>query len=408
MNSYALYIARRLYAQHGTEGRASRLARLIATVGVMLGLTVMMVSVSVVVGFKGEITSKVRGFGGDAQVVNLRSLGSNVAEPLRLSTRQLAAIRRALGVQLAAPFCERPAMLKTDEAFRGVVLRGIADDYDTTFLARHLACGRLRTHGSEVVLSRTLAADLGLEVGSRIYAYAFEGGVRARRLTVVGIYETHMTDFDRTIVYAPIGLTQGLAAWDADQYTGLMVTMVDGGRSTVNGLRKTIHGLRDQDGAYLAAPTTEELFPGLFAWLSLLDANVWVILALMTAVAAFTMISGLLILILERTSFIGTMKALGADNRGLRHTFLLMALFIVGRALVLGDVLALILIVAQRQLGLIHLDATTYYVDTVPMALPWGLFALVNIVTLTLTTAAMIIPSYVVSHISPARAIRFE
>lgn len=402
MNSYALYIARRLYAQHGSEGRASRLARLIATVGVMLGLTVMMVSVSVVVGFKGEITSKVRGFGGDAQVVNLRSLGSNVAEPLRLSAAQLAAIRHTRGVQLAAPFCERPAMLKTDEAFRGIVLRGIADDYDTTFLARHLVDGSLRTKKSEVVLSRTLAADLGLEVGSRIYAYAFEGGVRARRLTIVGIYETHMTDFDRTIVYAPIGLTQGLAAWDADQYTGLMVN------GQVEGLRQTIHGLRDQDGAYLAAPTTEELFPGLFAWLSLLDANVWVILALMTAVAAFTMISGLLILILERTSFIGTMKALGADNSGLRHTFLLMALFIVGRALVLGDVLALVLIVVQRQLGLIHLDATTYYVDTVPMALPWGLFALVNILTLTLTTAAMIVPSYVVSHISPARAIRFE
>lgn len=404
-------IALRLYRTRGGAPRASRLARYIATAGVAVGLTVMIISVSVVIGFKGEIRDKVRGFGGDIEVLNLKSLQSQQQEPLRLAPEQEEALRSVRGVRCVERFCERAAMLKTDDAFRGIMLRGVGEEYDTTFLSAHLVEGTLRLRtATDIVLSRRLAQDLSLQLGSRIYCYAFEGGIKARRLTVAGIYETHMTDFDASIVYAPLRLAQGLAGWDSTQVSGYTL-LIDPHASldeTARAVRDASHQARDLDGAYLAAPTIRDLYPGLYAWLSLLDANVWVILALMIAVAAFTMISGLLILILERTHFIGVMKALGATNSQLRHTFLLLAMLIVGQALVVGNVLALALIVVQQQTGLIHLDPETYYVDTVPMAIHWGYILLINLLTLTLTFLALIVPSYVVSHIHPARSIRFE
>ena len=412
---YTWLMARRIFSHQDDAARVSRPAIRISTIGVAIGVAVMLVSVSVALGFQHEVQAKLLGFGSHIQVFSYESLGSEELKPIVIDSDITERIEAIPGVSHVQRFCVKPGMLKTDESFRGVVFRGVGQEYDTSFLSQHLVAGEMphltdSVSSGQLLISQQLAQQLQLQVGSSVYAYFFENSIKARRFRVSGIYCTHLADFDKQIVYADLYNVNRLFNWDTHQMSGAEILTDDITRldEVRDQLVKSIHKQHDAYGAQYTSMTIRELYPQVFAWLHLLDLDVWVILILMTCVAGFTMISGLLIIILERTNFIGVMKAMGATNAEMRHLFLHYAVFIVLRGMLYGNLLAFALIVLQYFTGIVHLDPNVYYVDSVPVLLCWPYFLLVNIFTLVSCVMALILPSYIISSIHPARSIRFE
>ena len=412
---YTWFIARRLFSHSGDARKVSRPAVIIATAGVAVGVAVMIVSVCVVLGFKGEIQQKVLGFGSHIQVLNYESVAQGMSSPIVIDNEIETHLMDIPGVRRVQRFCIKPGMLKTTQSFRGVTFRGIGPDYDVTFLQAHLVDGRLPVFSDtistgDLLISQRLAQQLMLKCGDSIYAYFFEQNVRARRFTVCGIFSTNLTDFDNAIVYADLFTVKALLKWDPDQYSGAEIVIDDFSKLDEVSARVSseINHTQDAYGAYYTSPTIRELYPQIFSWLDLLDMDVLVILILMISLSGFTMISGLLIIILERTNFIGVMKALGASNGSIRHLFLYFAAFIILRGLILGNFIAFVLILAQQHFGLIHLNPEIYYVNTVPLQLNVSYIIIINLVTLFISLLSLILPSYIVSNIHPARSIRFE
>ena len=410
-----LFIASRLFRDKGDARKVARPAIVIATCGVAIGLAVMIVSVCVVLGFKGDIRDKVIGFGSHVQIQNYAAVATNAPLPVVVTDSLMRQVEAVDGVSHVQRFSNKEGILKTDEEFKGVLLHGVGAEFDAAFLKAHLEEGEIpefsdSVASNRIVVSRQMADELHLEVGDRIFAYFFEQSVRARRFTVAGIYCTHLSEFDDAMVFTDLYTCNRLNAWEADQYSGLEVSVAGFDRldEVTNKLVKMVNSQTDAYGASYAAMNIEELYPQIFAWLSLLDVNVWVILALMVSVAGFTMVSGLLIIILERTNFIGVMKALGATNRDIRHIFLCFSVFVIGRGLLWGNVVGIGLVVLQSCFGLFKLDAATYYVEVVPVFFHFGYVAAINVATLVICVSALIVPSFLVSHIHPAKAIRFE
>ena len=412
---YTWFIARRLFSHSGDAKKVSRPAIIIATAGVAVGVAVMILSVCVVLGFKGEIQQKVLGFGSHIQVLNYESIAQGVSMPIVINDEVESGLMEVPGVRHVQRFCVKPGMLKTSESFRGVTFRGIGPEYDVSFLQEHLVDGHLPAFSDTastggLLISQRLAQQLMLKTGDDIYAYFFEQSVRARRFTVSGIFTTNLTDFDNAIVYVDLYTVKSLIKWDPAQYSGAEITIDDFSKldEVAAQVASKINHTQDAYGAYYTSPTIRELYPQIFSWLDLLDMDVLVILILMICLSGFTMISGLLIIILERTNFIGVMKALGASNGSIRHLFLYFAVFIILRGLVLGNLIAFAIIFVQQHFGLVHLNPEIYYVSTVPLQMNATYIIIINLATLLISLLSLILPSYIVSNIHPARSIRFE
>jgi lipoprotein-releasing system permease protein len=256
-----------------------------------------------------------------------------------------------------------------------------------------------------------MADKLRLKVGDRVHAYFIDADdVRARRFTVSAVYQTNMKRFDDLICLTDLYTTQKLNGWTADECTGAELLVNDFSQldETNRSVALMLKGRFDDEGNLMSPQTITSAYPQVFSWLELLDINVWIILALMIAVAGFTMISGLLIIILERTRMIGVLKALGARNTTIRHTFLWFATFIIGRGLLWGNIVGIGIVVLQQQTGIITLDPQTYYVSQAPMELNIPLIILLNIATLIISVVVLIGPSYLVSRIDPAKSMRYE
>ena len=255
-----------------------------------------------------------------------------------------------------------------------------------------------------------MAQELNLKVGEKVYAYFFSENVKARRFLITGIYETHLREFDNTLVFTDLFGTQKLNGWETDQCSGAEIRIADFNRveEYAFDIAQVMNRTQDRDGNTYSTHSIKELYPGIFSWLSLLDTNVYVILILMILLSIFTMTAGLLILILERTSFIAVMKSLGATNSQIRHIFLHFAAMLIGRGLVIGNILGIGLALLQKYGAVVHLDPATYYVDAVPIQFSWPLIIVLNIATLLLTTLVLTIPSHLVSRIQPARVMRFD
>ena len=412
---FNLFVAKRLFNDKGGVRNVSRPAIRIATAGVAIGLAVMIVSVCVVLGFKSEIRSKVIGFGSHIQIINYESISSGVSKPVAFPDSLIKEIRQVPGVSHVQRFSNKGGILKTDDAFEGILLHGVGAEFNADFLKSNLKEGEIPVFSADsatnrIVVSQTIADRLHLSCGDRVFAYFFDGTVRARRFTVSGIYQTNLSEFDDNMVFTDLYVCNRLNNYADDQYAGVEITVdrFDDVDLVAGSLVGKVNHLVDEYGAGYAAMTIRELYPQIFDWLDLLDVNVWVILILMVAVAGFTMISGLLIIILERTNFIGVMKALGATNRSMRHVFLYFAVFIVGRGLLWGNVLGIGLVVLQYYFNMVHLDPATYYVDAVPVLFNAGYIVAINAATAFISVFVLILPSLLVSRIHPAKSIRFE
>lgn len=410
--NFPLFIAKRIFSDKGDRRKVSRPAIRIATVGVAIGLAVMIITVSVVLGFKHTVRDKVVGFGSHIQVYNLQG---NIM-PISINDSTLTAYEAVDGVLQAERFALTQGILKTDNDFLGVMFKGIGPEYDTHFLEDCLIEGELPDFSDTktkypLVVSKTMADKLRIHAGDRLFAYFIgDDDVRTRRFTVSAIYQTNMKRFDDMVCLTDLCVTQRLNGWDSLQCTGAEVLVNDFDRLRETN-RNLLDILRDNDKRNDEAAvsyTITDIYPQVFSWLELLDINVWIILGLMIAVAGFTMISGLLIIILERTQMIGILKALGARNSTIRHTFLWFAAFIIGRGLLWGNIMGLGIVLIQKYTGVVKLDAQTYYVNEAPMELNLLLIALLNVVTLLVSVFVLVAPSYLVSHIHPARSMHYE
>ena len=414
--NFSLYIARRIYKEQGDRRKVSRPAIHIATAGVAIGLAVMLISVSVVFGFKHTIRDKVVGFGSDIQVADFMTLQASEQYPICMDDSMLNVLRKTPGVRHVQRFAIKQGLLKTDSDFLGVTFKGMGPEFDTTFIHQNMVAGTIpqfsdTTSQNRILISKSMANRLRLKCGQKIYAYFIDHqGVRARRFTISGIYQTNLSQYDKVISYTDLYTTVKLNGWESDQASGAEITVKDFDR--VNDVEKIlvdrVNRTEDKYGETYSSQTIMDINPQIFHWLGLLDLNVWIILGLMIAVAGVTMISGLLIIILERTTMIGVLKALGTRNRTIRHTFLWFAVFIIGKGLLIGNLIGLGLILLQRITGIVKLDPATYYVSTVPVEFNFPLFILLNAVTLFISIIVLVAPSYLISHIHPAKSMRYE
>lgn len=307
-------------------------------------------------------------------------------------------------------------ILKTDSDFLGVAFKGVGEEFDTAFLSRNMIEGSIpkfsgEKSGSKILISKMMADKLNLHAGSKVYGYFMTGDdVRMRKYTVSGVYQTNLQKYDETICFSDLYSVTKLNGWEADQATGaeLSIKNYDELDNVLHTVTKNVNKHVDSYGETYCSATVEELNPQIFSWLDLLDLNVWIILVLMVCVTGFTMISGLLIIILERVQMIGVLKALGAKNGMVRRTFLWFAVFIIGKGMVIGNILGIGICLIQHYTGIVKLDPATYYVAETPVEIDIPLFLLVNIATLLVSVLVLIIPSFLASHIRPAQSMRYE
>ena len=413
---WKLFVARRIYRSKEGEKEVSKPAVLIAMWGIAIGLAVMIVAVAVVIGFKHEVRDKVVGIGSDIAITNFDAQKSYETVPVVAGDSLLDALRSMEGVKHVQRYSTKPGMIMTEDNFLGMVLKGVSQEYDWKFLKEHLQEGEIPSFTdsastNRTLVSRTIANKLNLKLGDKLYTYYISAeNVRARHLEVVGIYQTNFSIYDDMFLLTDLYTVNRLNAWQADQASGIELEVADVSRleETKEAISAEVDMLKDRYGATYYTQTVEESNPQIFAWLDLLDMNVWVILILMTGVAGFTMISGLLIIILERTNMIGVLKALGADNLAIRKVFLSFSVFLIGRGMLWGNIIGLSFVFIQSQFHLFKLDPSIYYVDSVPVAFNLWWWVLLNVCSLLASVLMLVGPSYLIAHIHPAKSIRFE
>lgn len=414
--NWKLFVARRIYGSQEGEKEVSGPAVLIATWGIAIGLAVMIVAVAVVIGFKHQVRNKVVGIGSDITITHFDAQKSYETVPVAASDSLLEALKAMEGVKHVQRYSTKPGMIMTEDNFLGMVLKGVSQEYDWEFLKNHLQEGEIPVFSdtaftNRTLISRTIANKLHLKVGDKLYTYYIEGdNVRARRLSVAGIYQTNFALYDDLFLLTDLYTVNRLNSWKPDQVSGIELEVTDYNRleEIKEDIRTQIDASSDSYGSTYYTQTVEESNPQIFAWLDLLDMNVWVILILMTGVAGFTMISGLLIIILERTNMIGVLKALGADNLAIRQVFLSFSVLLIGKGMFWGNLIGLAFVGIQSAFHPFKLDPVTYYVDSVPVEFNIWWWVLLNVCTLLVSVLMLVGPSYLITRIHPAKSIRFE
>lgn len=410
-----LFLARHIYTDRQERRKVSKPAITIATVGVAIGLAVMIISASVVMGFKHTVRDKVVGFGCHIQVADFMTLQTAESYPIVMDDSMMTALSNMEGISHVQRFATKQGILKTDDDFLGVLFKGVGPEFDSTFVHSNLVEGTIPAFSdslstNKIVISKQMADKLRLHAGDRVFAYFVDRNVRMRRFTVAGIYETNLSQYDNILVLTDLYTAVRLNAWEHDQASGAELTLRDFSQldEVSAAIADEVNRTVDHYGATYSSKNIRELYPQIFGWLDLLDLDVWIILALMIAVSAVTMISGLLIIIIERTSMIGILKALGARTHTIRSTFLWFAAFVTIRALILGNILGIGLMVLQQQTGFVRLDPQTYYVSTVPVEMNPLYIVLINLATLLISIIVLIGPSYLIATIHPAKSMRYE
>ncbi|MBR6118152.1 MAG: ABC transporter permease [Paludibacteraceae bacterium] len=377
--------------------------------GIIVGITVMILTVCIVVGFKQTVTNKLAGFDAHIQVVSFETNDSYDLSPIEVSDSLLVQLRSFPHVTAASPFITKPGMLKTDSAFHGIVLKGT--EY-WSFFEDNRVEGVIPSEPQQVLLSRLVANRLQLHVGDPVPCYFIEEkDVRARKLTISGIYDSGFEQYDELFVLTPLETMRSLQKWDSTTYSGIDI-LVDDVRNIESAYDDiyfaTVNHIDENGYNCYFVQNLYEKNPKIFLWLDLLDMNVVLIIILMLIVAGMNMVTGLIILILESVQLIGTLKALGANNRFIRRIFLTQASMLIVKGLLWGNILGLTLAAIQYFGHVIPLESATYYVNTVPVAFPWMWIVLLNAVTMALCMLVLLLPSMIISNIHPAKVMHFE
>lgn len=401
------FIAKRI--TFNSKRTFSKLIVRIAILGIMLGLAVMILAVAIVKGFKTEIREKVRGFSGDIQISKLNLNSSYENTPFNMSDADFTKISTGQGVLFMQPFATKPGIINTGEEAEGVVLKGVDKSYNSQYFKNILIDGQFidftdsTKSKSQILISKFTSDRLNLKVGDDFLMYFIENSLRKRKFKIVGIYNLGVEEVDKVFVIGDINLIRGLNNWEENQVGGYELRV-----NNFDNLEHIEARVYDELSAELKSYTVKQNYPAIFEWLSLLDVNTQVILILMMAVAVINMISALLIMILERTNMIGILKALGNSNWNIRKIFLYNAAYLIGLGLLLGNILGIGLGFIQFKTHFLKLDQASYYISFVPVQLDIQDILLLNAGTLIISLLVLLIPSLLVSRISPLKAIRFK
>ena len=412
---FELFFIKKLHLYRtGKSAESSAFTLKIATFGISLAIIIMIASIAIVSGFKSTIINKISQLEPHIELRTGEYQTTNAsADSISLSPELIQAINSQTGgIKSASLVAESPCIVKTKDDFNGMVLKGVTEKFDSTFLSGCITDGTYNVSGNNIIISKHIADKIKIAIGNKISVFFIKDGkIKQRRLTVAGIYNTDFEDFDKAIIIGDIKIVQSVNSWNNDTGTSIDIFCNDINEAgtvrenIASSLLKSLYA-QNSDKVYQLS-TIRENNSTYFAWLDLLDTNIVVILILMTIVSCFSLIAGLLIVVLNRINMIGILKSLGADNRCIRTIFIYLAEKIVLRAMVIGNAAGLLLIMLQKHFHIIGLDASTYYMSYVPVEINIWLLVL-NIGILIVSTAALIGPSYIIASITPAKTIKFE
>ena len=416
--NFEFFVAKRIHFSRvkGDNKRVTPPVIRIAIAGVAIGLAVMIMSIAIVIGFKKEVRNKVIGFDSHIQLTNFDNNISYESVPIAISDTLRNELIEKDGVSHVEIFATKPGIIKTETDFQGVVFKGVSSDFDTTFFKENLVEGQMINIDSvnlsnQSLISRSIANMLQLRLGDSFNAYFVDKqDVRARRFSITGIYDTGFPDYDKLFIICDIKQIRRINEWDNDMVSGVGIFVDEYNRldEISEDLFFSLIDRQDRLGNFYYVRSIKELSPLIFNWLGILDSNVVIMLILMIIVSGFTMISGLLIIILERTNMIGVLKALGENNYSLRKMFLYISFFLISKGMFWGNAIGLLICFLQSRYHWLKLDRDIYYLDAVPIEINWVSLFLINIGSLAVSMLMMIAPSYMISKIEPAKSIRFE
>ena len=409
------FIAKRLIKGKDDQKSFSKPINVIAIVGIALGLAVMIISVAVLTGFKKEIREKIVGFGGNIQIVNYDSNISYETSPIRQGKEFVDKIKELPGVTHIEVFATKAGIISTGEEIQGVVLKGVGSDFDWGYFSKNMVEGVFFTvndsvRTDEVIISKKISDMLRLKPGDFFNMHFIQDPPRVRRFNVAGIYETSLEEFDEIYVFCDINHIKRLNGWDDDQISGFEIFIDDFDeldRMTLAVRDAVGYSITEEEESYKITNIRLK-YPQIFDWLGFQDLNVAIIIVLMLIVAGFNMISGLLILILEKTNMIGILKALGSNDKTIRRTFLYQAAYLIAIGLAWGNLIGIGLALLQSTTGIISLDPTSYYLKSVPINLELTHVLLLNAGTMAIIIAMLLLPSKLISKITPVKAIRYD
>lgn len=406
--NYELLIARKISSSRLSSATISKPIVKIAVTGVAIGFAVMIVAIAIVTGFKKEIREKVIGFGSHIQISNFDENNSYETKPILKSDSLTSKLSSIKGVKHVEEFATKAGIIKTQIAIEGVVVKGIGKDFDWNYFNKNLVGGhtlQLPDSGksNDVLISKLTATRLQLKLGDELITYFIQQPPRARRFRICGIYETGLEEFDSKFIFCDIAHIRQLNDWSESQTGGYEVAVSD-----FHSLDKTGEAIYSTIPADMNSRTIKELYPQIFDWLGLQDVNGAIIIVLMLIVSIMNMISALLIIILERVQMIGTLKALGAYNFSVRKIFLYVAAFLIGRGLLIGNLIGIGLCLIQYFTHFIHLDQQSYYISFIPVSLSLENILMLNVGTLGVCILMMILPTIIITKITPLQALRFS
>lgn len=407
-----LLIARRLLKGDGKKAVSVPIVR-IAMIGIVLGMCVILLSVFIITGFKKEITDKLSGFAAHLNIVNYDNNVSFSGSAIVMTDSLLGGIRSVDGVKRAYVYVTKPAILKSKSEIHGVVFKGVDSLYNADFFRQSLQAGAMPDYhtaeaSNEILLSATIAGLLDLQAGDKVNAHFVQDPPRIRVFTVKGVYNTGFKEYDDIMVVCDMRHLQRLNDWQKGELSGVAIELQDIERTEEVADKIDVLLPWEDDGSFYKIKTLQDQVPQVFEWLGLLNTNVWVILVLIILVAGFNMVSGLLILILDKASLIGVLKALGYRDVKLRKLFLYVAAGLIGKGMLWGNVLALLIAWVQDQFRVIKLDPVSYYMDAVPINIDWLYIILLNVGVLAISVLMLIIPTMLIASVKPIKIIQFD
>jgi lipoprotein-releasing system permease protein len=414
--NFPYFIAEKLIRGRREGTSFSRPINVIAIIGISVGLAVMIIAVATLTGFKQQIRDKVVGFGSHIQVVNFDANYSFETAPVSTSSDFIPKIKSLPGIKHIQVFATKAGIIKTRENIQGVVLKGIGPDFDWSYFQSCMVDGSVFTVSdtgsisNRVIISKKLSGMLDLQTGDSISMHFIQDPPRSRRFVISGIYETSLEEFDKIFVFCDIRHIKRLNGWDDDQVSGLEIFIDDFDEleKMTLAVQETIGFRLDEREAAVKVRNIRDKYPQIFDWLNFQDMNVVIIIILMLIVAGFNMISGILILILEKTNMIGILKALGTEDKTIRRIFIYQAAYLIGKGIFWGNLIGIGLAFLQLKTGFASLDPSSYYLKTVPINLNMIHILLLNAGTMLVIIMMLLIPSQLVSRITPVKAIRYD
>ncbi|WP_445756028.1 ABC transporter permease [Polaribacter sp.] len=409
--NFELFIAKRIISGKKYKNSISSPIIKIAVTAIALGITIMLIAVSTAVGLQLKIRDKMAGFKGHIQIVNFDSNNSDVSTtPIKKNQDFYPNFKNLTGIKNIQIFANKAGILRTETDFEGIIFKGVSTDYDWSFFQEYLVEGKVpnlnQSRNTQILLSEMLINSLQLKLNDTILATFIKSEESKlpsnRKYIISGIYNTGFSQFDKNMMIGDIKEVQNLNNWSENEIGGFEVILENLQEISIKGDQ-----IYNEIDSTLNSKTIVEMYPSIFEWIQLFDNNVWFIIAIMILIAGINMITALLVLILERVQMIGILKALGSNNYSIQKIFLYNASTLILKGLFWGNLIGLSLIGIQHFFKLITLNPETYYVATIPVYISFLTLILLNVGTLICCFLMLIIPSFIVTKISPSKSIKF-